>query len=108
MEAAGHPDLALRAVRPRLAVWDEQFAHLRTPLQTASDATLAAFEGLRAVQHGNGDLIAVFRALRHVPRAQEALYPLAAKLPPVSGLLVDHSSLRDDCRSKGAARGAGI
>ncbi len=57
---------------------------VRTSLETASDAALAAFEGLRAVQHGNGDLVAVFRALRHAPRAQEALYPLAAKLPPVS------------------------
>ena len=49
----------------RLADWPEGFAHLRTPLETASDAAIAAFEGLRAVQHGNGDLIAVFRALRH-------------------------------------------
>ena len=51
MEAAGTPDQALHAVRPRLAGWPEQFTHLRAPLQTASDAALAAFEGLRAVQH---------------------------------------------------------
>src|SRR5712671_4663158 len=95
MEAAGTPDQALQAVRPRLADWPQQFAHLRTPLETASDAALAAFEGLRAVQHGNGDLIAVFRALRHAPRAQEALYPLAAKLPPVSSFFVD-PALRED------------
>ena len=87
MEAAGTPDQALQAVRARLAGWPEEFAHLRAPLETASDAALAAFDGLRAVQNGNGDLIAVFRALRHAPRAQEALYPLAAKLPPVSQLL---------------------
>jgi phospholipase/carboxylesterase len=95
MEAAGTPDQALQAVRPRLADWPQQFAHLRTPLETASDAALAAFEGLRAVQHGNGDLIAVFRALRHAPRAQEALYPLAARLPPVSSFFVD-PDLRED------------
>ena len=95
METAGTPDQALRAVRPRLADWPEGFAHLRMPLETASDATIAAFEGLRAVQHGNGDLIAVFRALRHAPRAQEALYPLAAKLPPVSSFFVD-PPLRED------------
>jgi len=53
------------------------------------DATLAAFEGLRAVQQGNGDLIGAFRALRHAPRAQEALYPLAARLPPVSSFFLD-------------------
>src|SRR5882672_5527476 len=95
METAGTPDQALRAVRPRLADWPEGFAHLRTPLETASDAAIAAFEGLRAVQHGNGDLIAVFRALRHAPRAQEALYPLAAKLPPVSSFFVDPASRED-------------
>jgi len=42
------------------------------------------------VQYGDGDLTAVFRALRYAPRAQEALYPLAAKLPPVrAGFFVD-------------------
>src|ERR1700738_4581295 len=95
MEAAGMPDQALRAVRPRLADWPEQFGGIQTSLEAASEATLAAFEGLRAVQRGNGDLIAVFRALRHAPRAQEALYPLAAKLPPVSTFFVD-PALRDD------------
>ncbi len=95
MEAAGTPDQALQAVRPRLADWPEEFAHLRTPLATASDAAITAFEGLRAVQHGDGDLIAVFRALRHAPRAQEALYPLAATLPPVSEFFVD-PALRED------------
>jgi phospholipase/carboxylesterase len=95
MEAAGQPDQALKAARPRLANWPEQFANVQTSLETASDAALAAFEGLRAVELGNGDLIAVFRALRHVPRAQEALYPLAAKLPPVSSFFVD-PALRED------------
>jgi phospholipase/carboxylesterase len=89
MEAAGRPDETLKAVRPRLADWPESFASVRTSLATASDAALTAFEGLRAVQLGNGDLIAVFRALRHASRAQEALYPLAAKLPPVSSFFVD-------------------
>jgi phospholipase/carboxylesterase len=95
MAAAGQPDQALKAVRRRLADWPEEFANAKTALENASDAALAAFEGLRAVQHGNGDLVAVFRALRHAPRAQEALYPLAAKLPPVSDFFVV-SALRED------------
>jgi phospholipase/carboxylesterase len=37
----------------------------------------------------------VFKALRHAPRAQEALYPLVAKLPPVSQFFVE-PSLRQD------------
>jgi phospholipase/carboxylesterase len=95
MQAAGTPDQALKAVRPRLAGWPEEFANVQTALAAASDAALAAFEGLRAVQHGNGDLMAVFRALRYAPRAQEALYPLAAKLPPVSSFFVD-PAMRED------------
>jgi phospholipase/carboxylesterase len=95
MEAAGSPDQALQAVRSRLADWPGEFAAIQNSLEAASDAALAAFEGLRAVQHGNGDLVAVFRALRYAPRAQEALYPLAARLPPVSSFFVD-PALRED------------
>jgi phospholipase/carboxylesterase len=89
MEAAGTPDRALQAARGRLSSWPEQFAGVRSALEAASDAALAAFAGLRAIQNGDGDLIAVFRALRHVARAKEALYPLAATLPPVSSFFVD-------------------
>ncbi|SHL07418.1 phospholipase/carboxylesterase [Bradyrhizobium lablabi] len=95
MEEAGTPDQALRAVRARLTEWPEEFADVRAALERASEAALAAFEGLRAVQGGSGDLVAVFRALRHAPRAQEALYPLAARLPPVGQFFVD-PPLRED------------
>jgi phospholipase/carboxylesterase len=95
MEAAGTPDQALQAVRPRLADWPAEFSDLQVALQTASDAALAAFEGLRAVQRGDGELIDVFRALRHAPRAQEALYPLSARFPPVSEFFLD-PALRED------------
>ena len=95
MQAAGTPDQALQSVRERMAGWPEEFAGIRTPLETASDTTLAAFDGLRTVHNGHGDITAVFKALRHAPRAQEALYPLAAKLPPVSQFFVE-PSLRDD------------
>ncbi|KRR28613.1 phospholipase [Bradyrhizobium retamae] len=95
MEAAGQPDEALRAVRSKLAEWPAEFADIKTSLDAASDAALAAFAGLRVVQNGNGDLVSVFRALRYAPRAQEALYALATKLPPVSEFFVD-PSLRDN------------
>ena len=95
MEAAGTPDEALRSVRAQLAEWPAEFADVRTSIEAASEAALAAFAGLREVEHGNGDLIAVFRALRYAPRAQEALYPLVGKFPPVSDFFVD-PALRDD------------
>jgi phospholipase/carboxylesterase len=95
MEAAGQPDQALKIVRSRLAGWPEQFADVEGRLQGACDAVLSAFDGLRAVQLGNGDLVTVFRALRYFPRAQEALYPLAVKLPPVNSFFVNQD-VRDD------------
>jgi phospholipase/carboxylesterase len=95
MQAAGTPDQDLQAVVTRLADWPDEFADVRTALQTASDAALSAFAGLRKVEQGQGDLVSVFRALRYLPRAQEALYPLAVKFPPVSTLFTD-PALRDD------------
>ena len=95
METVGAPEEELQAVRTRLGEWPEQFAEVRAALVTASDAALAAFAGLRAVQHGHGDLVAVFRALRYAPRAHEALYPLAEKFPPVNDFFLD-PALRDD------------
>jgi phospholipase/carboxylesterase len=82
MEAAGSADEALRAVRPRLAEWPKEFSDIRTALETSSNAALAAFDGLRAVQNGQGDLVSVFNAL-------------SAKLPPVSEFFID-PDLRDD------------
>jgi phospholipase/carboxylesterase len=95
MEAAGQPDELLRAVRPRLATCPESFAVTRTALSNAIDAALAAFEGLREVQRGHGDLVDVFRALRNVPRAQEALYPLAANLPWVNSFFINPDHRED-------------
>ncbi len=104
MEAAGTPDETLRSVRAQLAEWPTGFTEVRRSIEAASDAVLAAFAGLREVERGNGDLIAVFRALRYAPRAQEALYPLAAKFPPVSDFFVD-PALRDDSSLKARLEG---
>ncbi|MFB9263600.1 phospholipase [Bradyrhizobium erythrophlei] len=88
MQIAGEPDEALKAVRPRLGEWPEKFADIKAALEAASDAALAGYADLRTVQNGQGDLVSVFRALRYAPRAQEALYPLAAQLPPVSSFFI--------------------
>jgi phospholipase/carboxylesterase len=95
MESLGTPEESLQAARSHLSEWPAKFLDVRTSLDAAGEATLAAFDGLRAVQHGNGDLYAAFRALRQVPRAHEALYPLAQKFPPVSSFFLD-PSLRED------------
>lgn len=95
MTAVGAPEDALQAARTGLTDWPERFATVRAALEAASDAALSAFAGLRAVQHGNGDLTMAFRALRYAPRAQEALYPLAAKFPPVNEFFLDPAQRRD-------------
>jgi len=95
MEAIGAPDEALRAARSSLSKWPEAFAEMRDLLERACDESLATFAELRAVQRGHGDLIAVLRALRHAPRAQEALYPLAAKFPPVSSFFLPQTARED-------------
>src|SRR5262249_54945105 len=107
MQAIGSPEAALQAARAQLGEWPENFADTRSSLEAASDAALAAFAGLRAVQQGHGDLIAVFRALRYSPRAQEALYPLAAKFPPVSDFFLDPTLRDDEVLKKELAQPAG-
>ncbi|MBR0830819.1 phospholipase [Bradyrhizobium manausense] len=96
MQAIDTPDDALRVARSRLGEWPQAFAEMRGLIERACDETLAAFAGLRTVQRGQGDFVAVFRALRHVPRAQEALYPLAAKFPPVSSFFLSATTREDE------------
>jgi len=95
LAAVGQPDAELRGQAQRLQAWPEALDHVRAPLLAAADAALAAYDGLRAAAHDPETLTAVFRALRHVPRANEALYPLAASLPPVSRFFLD-PDLRTD------------
>lgn len=89
MNAIGAPDDALKSAYAAIGAWPEQFAGLRERLDLACNETLAAFAGIRDVERGKGDLVAVFRALRHVPRAQEALYPLSLQFPPVSNFFLN-------------------
>jgi phospholipase/carboxylesterase len=95
MDAVGTPDQDLRAARGQLDGWPDELAGVRSRLQTAADAALAAFEGLRGATDQADGIRAVFRALRYLPRAREALYPLAAALPPVDRFFLD-PAVRDD------------
>jgi len=84
LAAIGDPDADLRAHVGRLDGWPPGLSAVREVLVLAAGETLAAFDELRNAPDGNDGLTAVFRALRHLPRAQEALYPLARDLAPVS------------------------
>ncbi|MGO4711797.1 phospholipase [Bradyrhizobium sp. 2TAF24] len=94
LEAVGTPEVALRNALPRLADWPEALAPVVTQLRGAAEAVLAAFDGLRAAPGEADGLRAVFGALRQLPRAQEALYPLT-DLAPVHAFFLD-PQVRED------------
>jgi phospholipase/carboxylesterase len=103
LAAAGEPDAALAAALPRIEAWPDELAGVRGPLETASRETLAGFTALR----GADRLIDVFRALRHGPLAQEALYPLAEGLPPVNRFFLEPAARQDAERQARALGPAG-
>jgi phospholipase/carboxylesterase len=95
LAAVGAPDGVLRTERARIEAWPEALAPVARRLTDAADIVLAGFEALRAAADQPGDLRTVFRALSRAPRAQEALYPLAADLPPISRFFLN-PALRGD------------
>jgi phospholipase/carboxylesterase len=95
MDAAGTPDEDLCATRQQLGGWPDELAGVRERLEIAVDAALAAFDGLRGAPDQADGIRAVFRALRYVPRAKEALYPLAGAILPINRYFLD-PALRDD------------
>jgi phospholipase/carboxylesterase len=92
LDSVGTPDATLRQVRENLHDWPAHLAGLRARMESASDATLAAFGGFRAAPDAPDGLRAAFRALKHPPRALDALYPLARALPPVSRFFLEPAS----------------
>ena len=95
MDAAGTPDDDLRAARQQFDAWPDELAGVRERLEAAVNAVLAAFDGLRGAPDQADGIRAVFRALRYVPRAKEALYPLAGAVPAINRYFLD-PALRDD------------
>lgn len=88
----GAPDAALREARENLRDWPLQLTGLRDRVERASDAALAAYEALRAIPNEPEGVRGVLRALRNLPQALDALYPLARGLPPISRFFLEPSS----------------
>ena len=88
MTAVGRPEDALREALAKLAGWQGPALALRPQLEEAGFAVVSGFEELRGAVEA-GDVLRAFRGLRHGPRALEALYPLAAVLPPVSRFFLE-------------------
>jgi phospholipase/carboxylesterase len=95
MAQIGTPDEDLKAARTRHQDALANLGDIGGALDSAAEAALQAFAGLRAVADGSGDIRSVFRSFRFVPLGLEALYPLAGVLPPVSRFFLD-PALRSD------------
>jgi len=61
MKAAGTPDQVLQSVRERMTGWPAEFSGIRSSLENRKRRALAAFGGLRMVNDGHGDIVAVFK-----------------------------------------------
>ena len=106
LAACGSPDAALRLEVGRLQAWPDSMADVAQALAGATEETLAGFDALRAAAEGQEGMGEVFRALRHLPRALAALYPLAQNLPPVSRLFLDPPRRGDTARLRQLAEAA--
>ncbi|MBI1199533.1 MAG: phospholipase [Phenylobacterium sp.] len=96
MDAVGAPDEPLPPLRARLDAWPEALADVRAGMAAAADAAIAAFAELRGASESDEGVGAVFRALRHLPRAQAALYPFAQALPPLNRYFLEPDRRDDD------------
>jgi phospholipase/carboxylesterase len=94
LAGVGSPDEDLRTARSA-PPWADPYSAVRPHLDKAADEALAAFDGLREAATAPEGLRVAFRALRHVPRALEALYPLAGILPPVNRFFLDAGHRKD-------------
>jgi len=95
MAQIGTPDEDLAAARAGASEALAGLGEAGDALGAATDAALQAFAGLRGALDGGGDIRAAFRAFRFVAAGLEALYPLAAVLPPINRFFVD-PALRSD------------
>jgi phospholipase/carboxylesterase len=88
--ATADADEAVREIRPRLDDWSTPgLAEVRTLLSTATDQVLTGFDRLREASGGRDDMGGAYRALRAIPRALEALYPMAADVEPINRFFLD-------------------
>jgi phospholipase/carboxylesterase len=95
LAAVGEPETPLRAALTGMSDWPAEVADVRAALASAGQLVLDAFADLRAAEAAGGDMGQLYRALRGLPRAQEALYPFAAGLGPVSRYFIEPGARGD-------------
>jgi len=95
MGNVGRPEAEMRSALAKKSSWPAHLSGVGLALEQAGKAVLEAFDGLRLILEGAGDIRGVYRALRRVPDALHALYPLAKLVPQVNRFFLD-PSLRSD------------
>jgi phospholipase/carboxylesterase len=107
MSSIGAPEADLKLATQSLGDWSQELADLKGPIVAASEATLEAFEALRAVLENEGDVRNVYRALRLLPKGLAALYPLAGVLPQVNLFYLEPAFRSDDALQERLLRSPG-
>jgi len=102
LAAAGTPDATLRAALGDCPAMTGEAVPIRDRIAEAGEATLAAYDALRAAAAAM-DVRGAYRALRRESLALEALYPLAATLAPVDAFF-----LEPDARAGASVRPAPV
>lgn len=70
-------------------------APIQNQLLLAGEETLKTFDGLRLAPDAPHPALAGYRALRHLTRAQEALYALVWLFPPISDFFLEPAARQD-------------
>ncbi len=78
--------------------WPEPLTGLREHLFAAAGGTLAAADGLQEAIVSPDAARLAYRALRHLSRAEAALYPVAGAMPAVSRFFLEPEARGDDAR----------
>ncbi len=81
--------------RFRAVSWPARLLTFKECVEDAADHACKALQRLREAATSPDSVLGVYRAMRYATRAQEALYPVASMLPPVSRFYIE-PALRDD------------
>lgn len=87
--------------------WPDDLTSFKERLESAATSTIRAYEELRASLEDANGIMATYKSLRHHARALEALYPIAAILPPVSRFFLEETE-RDNKDLLEALSGASL
>ena len=87
--------------------WPDDLADFAAQLNLVTSEVVTAFDELRAAEGEANPIVGAYRALRHISRASEAFYPIAAMLPPVSPFFLEPQARGDKALAARLSAGMG-